>query len=261
MYGEIRLNITSQRATLDRVHLNQMLSLPLWNLLPTSGESLQFCRSMRDRRRERRAPKLPLPDVKKLEMWISQNNNAVLLIDTHLSMIAKTFMVDLVDLILNNRLPIIWALRYADYRDRRMCPTDIIRMLVLQSMQLGADHLLNSPFPVGVEQLREAASFGEWVVILNQLLSRIRPAFVVLDADLLSHVTANERSEVLEMLDMLRFNLSSGVKIVIAKSSVTRAYAEELEHSNACIKIQSGYTRDWRMPRAPRRPMVRFRKS
>ena len=258
MYKEIRLDFASQRATLNRVHFNQMLSLPLWNSLPTSGESLQFCRSMRNRRRER--TKLPLPDVKKLEMWTSQRNSAVLLIDTYMPIVAKTFMVDLIDIILDNRLPIIWALRYADYWDQRMSAKDVIRMLVLQTMQTGADRLLDSPFPVTVEQLREAASLGEWVAILNHLLSSISHAFIVLDPDLLAHATAHERGEALEMLDMLRLKLSSSVKIVTATSSVSRAYAEELELWNACVKIPTGDVSNWRKPRKLRRPMVRFRK-
>ena len=193
---------------------------------------------MRNRRRER--TKLPLPDVKKLETWTSQKKNAVLLIDTYMPIVAKTFMVDLIDLILDNRLPIIWALRYTDYWDQRTSVTDVIRMLILQTMQVGADHLLDSPFPVTLEQLREAASLREWVAILNHLLTSISHAFIALDADLLGHATANERSEALEMLDMLRLNLSCNVKIVTATSSVSRAYAEELEYSKACVKIQTG---------------------
>ena len=258
MYKEIRLDLASQRATLSRVHLNQMLTLPLWNSLPTSGESLQFCRSMRRRRRER--TRLPLPDIKKLETWSSQGNNPILLIDTYNPLTAKTFMIDLIDLILDNRLPIIWALRYANYWNQCMSATDIARTLVLHTMQAGADRLLDSPFPVTVEQLREAASLGEWVAILNRLLSGSNHPFIVLDADLLSHATAHERSQALEMLDLLRLNLSGDIKIVTASSSVSRAYAEELEDSDACIRIRTGITGDWRKPRRPRRPVTRFRK-
>ena len=258
MYKEIRLDFSFQRATLNRVHLNQMLSLPLWNFLPTSGDSLQFCRSIRNRRRER--TKLPLPDVKKLETWTSQRNNAVLLIDTYIPIAAKTFMIDLIDLILDNRLPVIWALRYADYRDQRISVSNIIRMLIVQTMQVGAERLLDSSFPVTVEQLREAASLSEWVAILNRLLSSISHAFIALDEDLLAHATAYERSESLEMLDMLRSNLSGNIKIVTATSSVSRSYAKELEQSNACVKIQVSKPRDWRKSRRPRRPTACFRK-
>lgn len=215
---------------------------------------------MRNRRRER--TKLPLPDMKKLETWNSHKDNVVLLIDTNVPIVAKAFMVDLIHLILDNRRPIIWALRYAEYWDRCTSVTDIIRMLVLQAMQVSANCLLDNPFPVTVEQLREAASLGEWTAILNRLLSRINHVFIALDAALLSHATAHERSEALEMLDMLRLKLSGNVKIVTDRSSVSRAYAEELERSNACIKIQIDYPGDWRRPRRPRRshrPMVRFR--
>lgn len=258
MYKEIRLDCISQREILSRVHLNQMLSLPLWGSLPTSGESLQFCRSIRNRRRDQ--TKLQLPDVKKLEAWTSERNNAVLLIDTHMAVLAKTFMVDLIDLILDTRLPIIWALRYADYWDQHINAIDLIRILVLQAMQVGADRLLDGPFPVTVEQLREAVSFTDWVTILNHLLSRISHAFIALDADILAHVTAHERGEILEILETLRLNLTGRVKIVTTTSSVNRAYAEELQRSNACVKIQTRNEGDWRRSRRPRRPLVRYRR-
>ena len=256
MYKEIRLNFASQRATLNRVHLNQMLSLPLWSSFPTSGESLRFCRSMRNRHRER--TKLPLPNIKKLETWTSQKSSTILLIDSYMPIVAKTFMVDLINLIIEHHIPIIWALRYADYWDQCMSVVDIVRILVLQTMQVCADSLLNSPFPITVEQLREAASLSEWIAILNRLLSSISHVFIALDSELLAHATAHERSEALEMLDMLRLNVSDKVKIVTGISSVSRAYAEELELSNACVKIPASNLGDWRKTRRPQRSRAPF---
>lgn len=257
MHQELRIDLATQRATLNRVHLNQMLSLPLWNLLPTSGESLQFCRSMRNRHRE--YTRLPLPEISKLEMWASQSTNTVLLIDTHVPMTAKTFIVDLIDLILENGITIVWALRYSDYWYQHIGIVDVIRMLVLQTMQVGADQLLDSPFPVTVEQLREAASLSDWVAILLRLLSNIGHVFIVLDPDLLAYATAHERSLTLELLDMLRLNMSGHFKIVLGMSSVSRTYAEELESSNSCVKIHTGNT-DWRKPRRQLRARERFRR-
>ena len=59
-------------------------------------------------------------------------------------------------------------------------------------MQISADALLDGPFPVGVEHLQEAASVADWIVILDRLLSTTRHIFIVLDPDLLSHMTAYE---------------------------------------------------------------------
>jgi hypothetical protein len=255
MYQELRVDFASQRGTLNRIHLNQMLSLPLWNSLPTSGESLRYCRSMRDRRRNWN--KLPLPEVAKLETWSAQSDNTVLLIDTYALMTAKTFMVNLIDLIIDNGMTILWALRYAEYWDQCITIVDIIRMLVLQAMQLGSDRLLNSPFPVTVEQLREAASLYDWVVILNRLLCGVSHAFLVLDPDLLGHATAHERGFSMELLDLLRSELSTTVKIVIAMSCVSRGYAEELQSSNAYVRIYVG-SLDWRRPRRQGRPRARL---
>ncbi|KAL8770710.1 MAG: hypothetical protein Q9194_005097 [Teloschistes cf. exilis] len=230
-YQEIRLDLTSQRVDLSRVHLTQMLTLPLWNAFPTSGESLH-----------------------------SRGDNALLLIDTYSSYVAKTFMIDLIDLILQYQLPIIWALRYANFRDRSISVTDIARTLVLHTMQASADRLLDSPFPVTVEQLRGAAGLDEWIAILNRLLSSMDHAFIVLDADLLTHATAYERGQVLEMLDLLISKLSGNVKIVTSTSCVGPSYVRELEDLDACIRVQTGNAGDWRKTLRQRRRAMRFRK-
>ena len=130
MYKEIRLDLTSQRGTFNRIHLNQMLSLPLWSSLPTSGEALHYCRSMRKRQRGRL--RLPLPDIGKLESWTSRKEAALLLVDSNVPLVTKTFLVELIDLILDSRLPIVWALRYAVYQDRGSTVIDLLRLLVLQ---------------------------------------------------------------------------------------------------------------------------------
>jgi hypothetical protein len=258
MYQELRVDLGNQRTTLNRVHLTQMLSLPFWNALPTSGESLQYCRSMRNRYRDR--IRIPLPDVRRLESWAAQSNCSILLIDTYVPITAKAFMVDLINLIIDNNMPVAWALRFPDYLDHRMVVTDIIRTLVLQTMQIGAHSLLDRPFPVTVEQLREAASLRDWITILKRVVSVMQHLFITLDADLLAHATAHERSPTMEMLDMLRSELPCNVNIVLAMSSVSRTYAEELAASNACVKIQIGSS-DWRRPRKSKCQRERFRRN
>lgn len=238
MYEALRVDLTSQRSTLNRVHLNQMLSLSLWNSLPTSGDSLQYCRSMRKRRRDR--VRLPLPNIKQLESWASQSQIDFLILDTDTSTAGKSFMVDLIDLVRESDMPIIWALRYANYWNRPVTMREIMQTLVLQAMEVASNHLLNDDFPVTVEQLREAAYLSDWITILHRLLSRLHHIFIVLDCDILAHATERVRSLAIDLLDMLRWKLSGNVKIVVAMSSVTVHYAKALECAGACIRIRVG---------------------
>lgn len=214
-----------------------MLSLPFWNPLPTSGRSLEYCRSLRRRRRE--YAKLPLPDVAKLSTWSSRPGNALLLINTHLPDVAKCMSIDLIDLIKRHDVPIIWALRFEEYWEKNLRPVDTIRMLVLQAMQLTAEHLMSTPFPVTVEHLREASTLGDWISILDRLLMNLK-VFVVLDTDLLSHTTYYERSEAQEVLECLQLKLSGHVKIIAATPSVGRDYAEHASRTTECFVIQAG---------------------
>lgn len=259
MHDEIRLDLHNQRAILNRVHFNQMLSLPLWNNLPTSGESLHYCMSLRKRRRE--YTKLPLPEIDKLQRWDSMPTSSLLVIDTYLPSLGKIFMIDMINLIREHRMPIVWALRYAGYWERRPTVIDLVRMLVLQTMHIYAERLLEEPFPVAVEHLLEAAGLEDWIAILNRLfMSRKGSAFIVLDSDLLSFATDHERREAIELVEMLRARLSCHAKILVSSANLSRSYVEDLSDSDACVKIQVDCARDWRQRRRVGRPLVRFRR-
>lgn len=132
MYQELRVDFASQCATLNRVHLTQMLSLPLWNGLPTSGESLRYCRFMWDRRRNRNS--FALSEIARLEAWSAQSANRTLLVDKYALMTPKTFMVDLINLTIDSGKIILWALRYVEYWDQHMTIMEILLVLVLQAM-------------------------------------------------------------------------------------------------------------------------------
>ena len=71
----------------------------------------------------------------------------------------------------------------------------------------------------------------------------------------------HDRSEALEMMDVLRLKVSGNVKIVTAMSRVSRAYAEDLERAGMCVRIQTGKPREWRSARRQRWPVARARNT
>lgn len=180
VYKEFKVDLTAQRTTLNRIHMNQMLSLPFWSSLPTSGESLRFCQIMRDRRRDQFH--VSPAELMKLESWAADGDQPILLFDSLSPMMARAFTLDLIELTTSNSLPSIWALRYANYCDKRIVIADVLRMLVLQTMQSPkhSNELLESSFPVGVEQLNEAASDKDWIAILKRLMMDGAQSFIVL---------------------------------------------------------------------------------
>lgn len=147
-------------------------------------------------------------------------------------------MVDLLDLFHDAKLPMIWALRYADYWKISTSCTDVLRMLVLNALQINPDALLNDPNPISVTHIREAANVIDWVRILDQALRGVPRAFVILDADLLNHVTENDRRRGTELVEMLRSQLSSVVKISVSASTVQRSYVGQRKEMDECITLR-----------------------
>ena len=257
MHKEIHLDLTSQRSTLNRVHLNQMLTLPLWDQLPTSGESLHYCQSMR--RRQHEMAQLFLPRTESLAQWASENRTSVLLLDTYLPLAAKAFTIDMISLLRSQTVPVIWALRSEGYWDRPFNLMDLVQVLVVQAMQVGAGHTLESSFPVTVEALREASCLADWVNILDRLLTTSPHTFIVLDAELVSHATSSNRGIAQSLIESLRRQLTCSAKIFATTSCLSRGYVEELSTSSNCIMLQSDGVRDWRKPRRPKHLTRSFR--
>ena len=77
---------------------------------------------------------LPLPDVSRLADWALPLTNSQLVLQGASSAVSKAFMVDLIDLVRDANMPILWALRYANYWDSQSTSVDILRMPVLQAL-------------------------------------------------------------------------------------------------------------------------------
>jgi hypothetical protein len=72
-------------------------------------------------------------------------------------------MIDMLDLISGHKLPVIWALRYANHwlSDRNI--VDVVRILVLQALQLNASSVFEGPHS-------PARTGGEFPVDLPRIL-------------------------------------------------------------------------------------------
>jgi hypothetical protein len=88
----------------------------------------------------------------------------------------------------------------------------VVRILVLQALQLNSSSVFEGPYPVSLVQMREAASVYYWVGILDRALRGLRRIFILLDANLLSHVTKCDRQQATVLAELLRTRLSTHVK-------------------------------------------------
>ena len=226
LHDEMRTDLRFQRRILREIQLGQVLSMSFMHKLPSSGESLSYCQSMRSRRRER--TRLRLPAISTLEHWASEPRSSLLLVQGRTGRASKDFMVDTTVLIRETKLPILWAMRFADYWKTDIAWVDILRVLVLQALQINPGALTDSAHPLTVMELRDASDESDWLLILQRALQGVERIFIVLDADLLGYAIAGDKHMATKCLEMMKRKLASTyIKIFVTKSIVQEAYIRE----------------------------------
>ena len=201
--------------------------------------------------------KLLLPDVLRLRQWAAQPKASLFVMQGSSATVTKSFMVDLVNLIRDVKLPIIWALRYANYWESTVTCTDILRMLVMQALQINPCALAVTSNPITVAHMREAVSVVDWLRILDRALQGVPCVFIVLDTGLLSHVTAHNRHQATELVESLRSGLSSSVKIFVSTFNLQEVYISDIWHPDQCMTLRTDISsnrisaRNYRRKNAP----------
>lgn len=236
MRKELHIDLRSQMDMICSIQLNQVLSVSFLEKLPTSGESLSYCQSIRRRSRHRMT--LPLPDVSRLAEWASQPTNSLLVLRGTSTAVCKAFMVDLIDLVRDAKMPILWALRYANYWDSQTTSVDILRMLVLQALQINPRAMTQGSHPITVAGMREAATASDWIEILARTLQGVPRIFIALDSSLLMHATANDTQQSTELIEAFRSRLVTSVKVFASASNLDRAYVADRQSNRQCISLQ-----------------------
>ena len=236
MHKELCFDFRGQMEILRSIQLNQILSLSFLEKLPTSGESLEYCQSIRRRSRHRMT--LPLPDVSRLTDWASEPTKSLLVLQGSSSVVSKAFMIDLIDLVRDAKMPILWALRYANYWDSPTTSIDILRMLVLQALQVNPQAMAHGSHPITMSCIREAASTSDWLDLLARALQGIPRIFIALDSGLLEHATASDTHQGTELVEAFRSRLLTSVKLIASASNLDRAYVVDRHTNGKCISLQ-----------------------
>jgi hypothetical protein len=190
--------------------------------LPTSGTSLGYCRSLRDKRRAR--PPLRIPEIAVLERWALDPSLAMLLMKSSSVEAEKDFLVDLVNLIKKSRLPVLWVLRYSGYWKSRITCIDILRTLLVQALEINPN-ALKGPAPIDILILRKATDENDWFQILNRALQGIPQVYIVVDAEMLGLATEHNRLRSTKWIEQFNRQISSTrVKIFVSSSNVDENY-------------------------------------
>jgi len=122
-------------------------------------------------KRRRNRTGLLLPDVPQLQVWSKCARSSFLITESSSGQAAKDFLINLIELIRNNDRRILWALRSPDYWERSLTGVDILRMLLIQSLQINSAALTSKDHPITMTHLREVVDESDWFALLSRALT------------------------------------------------------------------------------------------
>jgi hypothetical protein len=224
VHTQMQVDLSQSKTMIANIQLAQILNMPFAEHLPASGECLRFCQSMV--KRTRYGSRLLLPNTTQLQDWSDRPQSSFLFFQSTSVQVAKAFLINLVDLIREQNFRILWALRFPDYWERKLTNLDILRMLVIQSLQINPHVLTSSAHPITITHLREAVNERDWLVLLNRALIGLSYVYIVLDADLLSHATGQDRYVATKLVEAFPTMVTSTVvKLIVSNAGVDEDYA------------------------------------
>jgi hypothetical protein len=225
LHDQIQVDVSESKTMIANIQLGQILDMSFAMNLPASGECLGFCQSMVKRSRCR--TRILLPNIAQLQRWSGHPRSSLLMTKSSSGQAARDFLVHLVSVIRANNFQVLWALRFADYWARNLVSTDILRMLVIQALQINPKCLTSSLYSITMTHLREAVDEKDWLNLLNRAIAGLPFVYIVLDADLLVHATGQDRYLSTKLIEAFQKVVNSTVvKIVISTSGVDETYAE-----------------------------------
>ncbi|KAH6846972.1 hypothetical protein B0I37DRAFT_405030 [Chaetomium sp. MPI-CAGE-AT-0009] len=236
LQNQRQVDFTSSRAAIGRIELNQLLSSPLLAHLPTSGDSMNYCRTLRNRRQERF--KLPAPSISQLQQWSRAKGCPFVFTRCNNGQASKDFLVSLIDVVQEAKLPIIWALRFENYWDTRLTYRDLLKMLVVHSLQTRPDALTTGAFPVTAGSFREAVDEKDWLSILSRVLDGLPVVYIALDTDVLRHAMQHNAFAITKLLELVPRIINTTVKVIVAETAVDNNYLRNNWSKSDWVQVQ-----------------------
>ncbi|KAI1379320.1 hypothetical protein F4677DRAFT_408614 [Hypoxylon crocopeplum] len=231
-------DVSSCREMICYVHLDQILTLSFMESLPTSGQCLAYCRSFWLRRQGLRQHR-QIPDTSALQKWNEEQGLAFVVTEDINRIHAKDILVDIINLLRGQGLPVLWALRPPNLQDSSLTSLDVIRILLYQALQINTP-TLNEAHPITIAHLREASSHEEWLLLLKRALQRLPTVYIVFDSELVDHVTDGNRAVATKFLmDFAKFLGPDKAKLIVSSQCFEARYAEQDLGASAVVVLKT----------------------
>ncbi|KAI0484854.1 hypothetical protein GGR56DRAFT_662776 [Xylariaceae sp. FL0804] len=210
--------------------------------VPVADDSLAYCRSMRNRRRQRLPTQMPSPALALFRAWLSDPSSSLLLAQGQgVRTSALDFAADLLDAVLQReRHPVLWALPSSSSQAGGAPPpsvSGILRSLVSQALAVDPGVVSEGRHPVTAKHFKSEMGIREWFALLERCVSRLPRLLMVVDVGLIEAATESEDSEseyfkasefIDQLSDIIGRRSIGGLKIVIVSWRFSIATSSEV---------------------------------
>jgi hypothetical protein len=245
MSANISNHLAGQAEWIRSSQMAQIRSLKSIASLPNSVGSLDFCRSLRNRRK---TPALmDENEIAKLQWWYSSREAPSTLNAQArgLRTGSTDFAVDYVDILRANSIPVIWIVPHTNIFDEKVCSlSDILLVLVMQILEVNPRSLAEGNFPVMIPHFQDIESQESEAAertfdLLARCLAGIYHLYIVVDMTLINAVVNDNSTRANAFLMRLRLIISSrpGVKLVLASWRPVRGLSNQDSESIYQINI------------------------
>lgn len=257
-------DLAHQATVFRQRQVAQIVNIPALRQIPNADESLDYCRSIKLRRRSRIL--LDTAQISKLKHWHQSTDAFPLLIARCIGLrtLTRDFSVDLLDILRGGNVPAIWTLSQPNWAEGEALSLErLLLSLSMQALNLNPQVLSMGINPISSYHFENISDEDQGFKLLGRCLSGIKLMYIVLDLNLVNaavdHNCDRTSTFVQKFLHLLLARPEKRIKLVIVaqKSDGFPAIIEHdlLEDSQILV---SGVNPGPRMREGVRRGMTRY---
>lgn len=257
--SQVQLDVRSHGTMIRTVQLNQIMSAPFMNDIPSSGHSLKYCSTFA--RRHSVSITLSPSEIDILRDWSTNAEISYLIMETRDQNYGRVLQLDLLRQIQSAKRPIIWAMRFPEYVDGKFGIDDILRTLVMHALEINSNCLARQDFPITLASLRAASGQDDWLAIMDRSLAGFEDVYIVIDSDILRFAAEGNACAGADLLLALGCKIkSTRLKIVVSSSAINRQYFTQNSAAGSWKAIRTNDEQRQRLVKTKRQHLARVRR-
>jgi len=239
--------LSRQAGIIRQRQMMQIMTIPVLRHLPNPDETLDYCRSIKRRRRSHIL--LDSTQTTKLQHWHQSVDAFPVLIARCIGLrtVTRDFSVELLDIIRGSNVPAIWALSQPNWDEEEALSLEsLLLSLSMQALALNLQVLSTGINPIASCHFESISNEDQGFKLLGRCLSGVKRMYIVLDLTLVhaavQHNCGRASSFVENFIQLLLVRLEREIKLVIiaekSEGFPAVAYLDLLEDSQIFVSGQ-----------------------